>query len=624
MVHGLVRWPKPRVRDCTIPPSMRVAIGADHAGFLLKEHLKQTLQRLGHAVDDHGTHSEAPSTIRRSAWRSGARSPMDGPIAASCSAAADRASRLPPTRCRVCARRSATICFTARLSREHNDANVLSMGGRIVAFGLADEILALWLDTPFAGGRHQRRIDQICAPSGRPTVAERGIRELKRTGNSTDDHRRRRQLCELGRDADKHEVRPAERSPEAIRKSRGDSLSGSPERRPGADRLGELRQPCRARSRRLGAHQQVRRGLSRQALLRRLRVRRRRRAAGDRAREAAVRRRARQRAAALRRPGQHGRLHDAAEAGRHGPRHEPGPRRPPDARASAQLLGPALHHRALRRAARKTERIDYDELDRPRRRAQAEDDHRRAPAPTPRRSTSPASAPPPIAVGASVFSRHGAHRRPGRRRTAPSPVPHADFVTTTTHKTLRGPRGGMVLCRQNTPRTSTARVFPGIQGGPLMHVIAAKAVCFDEALQPEFADYQQQIVANATAPGRGADRRGGFRLVSGGTDNHLMLVDVHPRRASPARWPKRRSTRPASPSTRTPSPSIREPPMVASGIRIGTPAVTTRGMREAEMDIVGELIARALARRPTTTRRWGWFGRKSNGCAGSSRCIRTR
>jgi len=175
----------------------------------------------------------------------------------------------------------------------------------------------------------------------------------------------------------------------------------------------------------------------------------------------------------------------------------------------------------------------------------------------------------------------------------PSPVPHSDFVTTTTHKTLRGPRGGMVLCRQQYAKDLDRTVFPGIQGGPLMHIIAAKAVCFQEALEPGFAEYQRQIVANA---GRLATNlsAAGFRLVSGGTDNHLMLVDVFSRgltgKVAEAALGKAGIT-----VNKNAIPFDQNPPMVASGIRIGTPAITSRGMREPEMDIVGELIARALA-----------------------------
>jgi len=238
------------------------------------------------------------------------------------------------------------------------------------------------------------------------------------------------------------------------------------------------------------------------------------------------------------------------------------------------------------------ERIDYDELDR------LAHEHN----------------PKMIMVGASAYPRVIDFERIARTGNAvgarvvtdmahiaglvaagvhPSPVPHSDFVTTTTHKTLRGPRGGMVLCRQQYAKDLDRTVFPGIQGGPLMHIIAAKAVCFQEALEPGFAEYQRQIVANA---GRLATNlsAAGFRLVSGGTDNHLMLVDVFSRgltgKVAEAALGKAGIT-----VNKNAIPFDQNPPMVASGIRIGTPAITSRGMREPEMDIVGELIARALA-----------------------------
>ena len=175
----------------------------------------------------------------------------------------------------------------------------------------------------------------------------------------------------------------------------------------------------------------------------------------------------------------------------------------------------------------------------------------------------------------------------------PSPVPHSDFVTTTTHKTLRGPRGGMVLSRAQYAKDLDRTTFPGIQGGPLMHVIAAKAVCFKEAMEPAFVDYQKQIVANAQRLAS-ALSAAGFRLVSGGTDNHLILVDVFSRgitgKAAEAALGKAGIT-----VNKNAIPFDTNPPMVASGIRVGTPAVTSRGMQEPEMDLIAEYITRALA-----------------------------
>ncbi len=175
----------------------------------------------------------------------------------------------------------------------------------------------------------------------------------------------------------------------------------------------------------------------------------------------------------------------------------------------------------------------------------------------------------------------------------PSPVPHSDYVTTTTHKTLRGPRAGMVLCRSAYAKEVDKAVFPGVQGGPLVHVIAAKAVCLKEAAEPAFATYQRQIVANASRLA-GVIAGGGYRLVSGGTDTHLMLVDVFSKgltgKVAEASLGKAGIT-----VNKNAIPFDKNPPLVASGIRIGTPAVTTRGMTEKEMDLVGELILRALA-----------------------------
>ncbi|MDX2168565.1 MAG: serine hydroxymethyltransferase [Deltaproteobacteria bacterium] len=174
----------------------------------------------------------------------------------------------------------------------------------------------------------------------------------------------------------------------------------------------------------------------------------------------------------------------------------------------------------------------------------------------------------------------------------PSPVPLAEFVTTTTHKTLRGPRGGMVLCREAQAKSLNSSVFPGNQGGPLMHVIAAKAVALQEAATPEFKAYQQQIVRNARALAEGLTAKG-FRLVSGGTDNHLMLLDL---RNTEITGKLAQETLEAANITvnRNTVPFETRSPFVTSGVRIGTPAVTTRGMKEAEMSAVAGLIARAL------------------------------
>jgi glycine hydroxymethyltransferase len=242
--------------------------------------------------------------------------------------------------------------------------------------------------------------------------------------------------------------------------------------------------------------------------------------------------------------------------------------------------------------SKENERIDYDELDR------LAQEHK----------------PKMIVAGASAYSRIIDFERMAKTAATvgavffvdmahiaglvaagvhPSPVPHADFVSTTTHKTLRGPRGGLVLCREKYAKDLDRTVFPGDQGGPLMHVIAAKAVCLKEAAEPEFRAYQQQVVANAKALASGLTKRG-FRIVSGGTDNHLLLVDVHSRgltgsAAQPA------FDRAGITINKNSIPFDPLPPMKAGGIRMGTPAVTTRGMREPEMEKIAGWISEILS-----------------------------
>src|SRR2546421_7160103 len=250
-----------------------------------------------------------------------------------------------------------------------------------------------------------------------------------------------------------------------------------------------------------------------------------------------------------------------------------------------------LYHTVPYGVRKEDERIDYDEVDR------LADEHK------PKMIIVGASAYPRVIdfarirtaadrIGAPVFTDMAHIAGLVAAGVHPSPVPHSDFVTTTTHKTLRGPRGGLVLCREQYAKDLDRTVFPGVQGGPLMHIIAAKAVCLKEAAEPAFIDYQKQVVANAKRLAA-ALTAAGFRLVSGGTDNHLMLVDVFSKgitgKVAEAALGKAGIT-----VNKNAIPFDQNPPMVASGVRIGTPAVTTRGMREPEMEIVGELIARAL------------------------------
>jgi glycine hydroxymethyltransferase len=175
----------------------------------------------------------------------------------------------------------------------------------------------------------------------------------------------------------------------------------------------------------------------------------------------------------------------------------------------------------------------------------------------------------------------------------PSPVPYADFVTSTTHKTLRGPRSGLILCKKKHRKLLNKMVFPGMQGGPLMHIIAAKAVAFKEAMTDEFKEYQKQVVKNAQALAKGLEEEG-FRIVSGGTDNHLMLVDLRKVEELTGKIAEEALDEAGITVNKNTIPYDPQPPMVTSGIRIGTPAVTTRGMKENDMRVIAGLIARVL------------------------------
>ena len=239
-----------------------------------------------------------------------------------------------------------------------------------------------------------------------------------------------------------------------------------------------------------------------------------------------------------------------------------------------------------------TEQIDYDEIDR------LAAEHK----------------PKMIVAGASAYSRVVDFARVARAARTngalffvdmahiaglvaagvhPSPIPHADFVSTTTHKTLRGPRGGLVMCKTQFAKELDKLTFPGLQGGPLVHTIAAKAVCFKEAAEPGFTDYQKQVVANTKAMAAAVAKRG-FRIVSGGTDNHLFLVEVHPRGITGTDAEKALD-RAGITVNKNSIPFDPLPPMKAGGIRLGASSVTTRGMREPEMEQIGDWIADVLA-----------------------------
>ena len=197
-------------------------------------------------------------------------------------------------------------------------------------------------------------------------------------------------------------------------------------------------------------------------------------------------------------------------------------------------------------------------------------------------------------VGARMFADIAHIAGPIAAGLHPSPVPHADYVTTTTHKTLRGPRGGLILCREEHAKEIDRRLFPGVQGGPLVHIIAAKAVAFGEALREDFKEYQRQVLKNAKALASELQEQG-LRLVSGGTDNHLMLVDVWmDGKGTTGKDAEKALEAALITVNKNTIPFDQNKPFVASGLRIGTPAVTTRGMKEPEMRTIGRLIAEVI------------------------------
>src|SRR4026209_2820660 len=243
--------------------------------------------------------------------------------------------------------------------------------------------------------------------------------------------------------------------------------------------------------------------------------------------------------------------------------------------------------------SRETEQIDYDELQR------LAEEHK------PKLIVCGASAFPRIidfqrigeiarSIGARMFADIAHIAGPVAADLHPSPVPHADYVTTTTHKTLRGPRGGLILCKEEHAKEIDRKLFPGVQGGPLVHIIAAKAVAFGEALRADFKEYQRQVLKNAKALA-GELQEHGLRVVSGGTDNHLMLVDVWmDGKGTTGKDAEKALEAALITVNKNTIPFDQNKPFVASGLRIGTPAVTTRGMKEAEMREIGRLIAEVI------------------------------
>jgi glycine hydroxymethyltransferase len=529
-----------------------VAIAADHGGFDLKEQLKQHLQAQGLPVSDFGTHSKDSTDYPDYAQlvaRSVAEHEHDRGVLV-CTTGVGMsiaANKVPGVR--------AALVWdepTAALTRRHNDANVVCLAGKGTDPQEARKIVDAFLRTPFEGGRHGRRVNKL-----EPTNALMDL-ALK----SVDPEVASAIRQEVNRQQENIELIASENftSP-AVLEAVGSVLTnkyaeGYPKKRwyGGCENVDIVEQLAIDRAKKLfGAeHANV------QAHC------------GSSANMAVY--------FAFLKPGDPILTMDLTHGGHltHGNK----------VNFSGRFF--EVMHYGVRKD---DERIDYDQL------AQLAREHK----------------PKMITVGASAypriidFARMGEiAREVGAMLLAdiahiaglvatgehPSPMPHADFVTTTTHKTLRGPRGGLILCREKYAKEIDSQVFPGTQGGPLMHVIAGKAVCLLEALQPGFRAYQQQIVKNARTLAEGL-KRNGFRLVSGGTDNHLMLVDVGAKGLTGKECQIALDEAGITVNKNT-IPFETRSPFQASGVRIGSPAVTTRGMKEAEMAAIADMISEVL------------------------------
>ncbi len=529
-----------------------VALGADHGGLDLKNALRAHLQQHGVGVVDFGTHSgestDYPDFAQAVAGSVAAHKADLGLLVCTTGVGMSiTANKVPGVR--------AALVFDekmASLARQHNDANVLCLGQKFTPPDLAKRIVDAFLAAQFEGGRHERRVGKMERGCGgtrsrveRVDPAVANVIELER--------RRQEENIEL--------IASENFTSAAVMEAQGSVLTnkyaeGYPGKRwyGGCEHVDTVEQLAIDRAKQLfGAeHANVQPH------------------SGSGANMAVY--------FAFLKPGDKLLTMDLSHGGHltHGNK----------ANFSGKFF--EIVHYGVRKD---TEQIDYDQL------AAMAREHR----------------PKMITVGASAYSRVIDFKRMGEiaREVGallladiahiaglvaagihPSPVGHADFVTTTTHKTLRGPRGGLILCGAKFAKEIDSQAFPGIQGGPLMHVIAAKAVCLHEASQPSFKEYQQQIVRNARALAEGM-KRNGFRLVSGGTDNHLMLVDVGSRGLT-GKECQLALDEAGITVNKNAIPFETRSPFQASGVRLGTPAVTTRGMKEPEMGAIADMISEVL------------------------------
>jgi len=532
--------------------TLSVAVGADHAGFALKESLKAHLASRGAVITDLGANTDEPTDYPDYA-QAVARQVTEGRsqfgllVCSTGIGMSIAANKVPGARAALVLNEE-----MASLARTHNNANVVCLSGKFTPPDQANKIIDTFLDAHFEGGRHERRVKKLEKAGG---WCASGLCTVDPSIAEAIESEKQRQQENIELIASENFTSPA------VLEAQGSVLTnkyaeGYPRRRwyGGCENMDTAEQLAIDRAKQLfGAqHANVQPH------------------SGSGANMAVY--------FAFLKPGDRILTMDLSHGGHLTHGHK--------ANFSGRFF--EVVHYGVRKD---DELIDYDQL------AQMAQEHR------PRMITVGASAYPrvidfarlgEIARSVNAYLLADIAHIAGLVATGlhPSPVGHADFVTTTTHKTLRGPRGGLILCGEKYAKEIDSQVFPGIQGGPLMHVIAAKAVCFQEALQPGFMAYQQQILDNAKVLADGL-KRNGYRLVSGGTDNHLMLVDV---------WTRGLTGKDAQIAldaagitvNKNTIPFETRSPFQASGIRLGTPAVTTRGMKTQEMAAIADMISEVL------------------------------
>ncbi|MEY2466172.1 MAG: glycine hydroxymethyltransferase [Verrucomicrobiota bacterium] len=532
--------------------TVAIAIGADHAGFELKEMLKKYLEQTGLSIADFGTRSKESTDYPDYAQAVGQavathKAQFGILVCSSGIGMSIAANKIPGIRAAL-----VNDAEDASLSRQHNNANILCLAAKHLTPHEAEKITEAFLQSQFEGGRHERRVSKMETQFIRKDLK---LKSIDPEIANVIEHERVRQQENIELIASENFTSPA------VMEAQGSVLTnkyaeGYPKKRwyGGCENVDVVEQLAIDRAKELfGAeHANVQPH------------------SGSGANMAVY--------FAFLKPGDKMLTMDLSHGGHltHGNK----------ANFSGKFF--EIVHYGVRK---EDERIDYDQL------AKMAREHK----------------PKMITVGASAYPRIIDFKRMGEiaREVGallladiahiaglvaaglhPSPIEHADFVTTTTHKTLRGPRGGLILCKEKYAKEIDSQVFPGIQGGPLMHVIAGKAVCFHEALQPAFKNYQEQIIRNARALAEGM-KHNGYRLVSGGTDNHLMLVDVGAKNLTGKDCQIALDEAGITVNKNT-IPFETRSPFQASGIRLGSPAVTTRGMKETEMAAIADMISEAL------------------------------